>query len=55
MQIKYICKVESKLTTHSVRKVADTLPRYMQVIECNGCGFLSMAVVDLETAYHGDL
>ena len=55
MQIKYNCKIENKLTTHTVRKVSDTLPKYMHVIECNGCGHLTMAVIDMETAYHGDL
>ena len=55
MQIKYECRVEKKLTNHTVRKVTDTLPPYVEVVECNSCGVMGVVILDKETAYSGDL
>lgn len=55
MQIKYECRVEKKLTTHTIRKVVDTLPPYVEVIQCNSCGVMGVAQMDKETAYSGNL
>jgi hypothetical protein len=55
MQIKYECRVEKKLTTQTICKVTDTLPEYVEVIQCNSCGVMGVAVLDKETAYHADL
>jgi hypothetical protein len=55
MQIKYECRVEKKLTTQTICKVADTLPPYVEVIQCNSCGVMGVAILDKETAYSGNL
>ena len=55
MQISYECRVEKKLTTHTIRKVTDTLPPYVEVVECNSCGVMGVVLLDKESAYSGDL
>ncbi len=55
MQIKYECRVEKKLTTQTICKVADTLPPYVEVIQCNSCGVMGVAILDKETAYSANL
>lgn len=55
MQITYNCRVEKKLTTHTIRKVTDNLPAYVEVVECNSCGVMGVVLLDKETAYSGDL
>ena len=52
MQISYNCRVEKKLTTQTICKVTDNLPPYVEVVQCNSCGVLTIAALDKETAYH---
>lgn len=51
MQINYECRIEKKLTVQTIRVVTDTLPAYVQVVQCNSCGVMGVATIDAETAY----
>jgi hypothetical protein len=49
-KLHYNCRIEKKLTIQIVRVVTDTLPNNVHVLECTGCGQLSVARVDISTA-----
>ena len=49
-KLHYNCRLEKKLTIQIVRIIADTLPDNVHVLQCTGCGNLSVALVDIETA-----
>ena len=49
-KLHFNCRAEKKLTIQIVRVVTDTLPPNVHVLECTGCGNLSVALVDIDTA-----
>jgi len=51
MQINYNCRLEKKLTKQTICKVTDNLPPYVEVVQCNSCGALTVALLDKDTAY----
>ena len=53
--IKYQCRAENKLTSHTIIENEWKLPAYVECIQCQSCGLMGIAVLDKETAYNADL
>lgn len=55
--IKYNCRVEKKLTNQLIVEDGEPykLPEFMELLQCQSCGAMGIAVVDKETAYDADL
>jgi hypothetical protein len=49
-KLHYNCRLEKKLTVQVVQTVCDLLPPNVHVLQCTGCGYLSVALVDIDTA-----
>lgn len=54
-RIKYQCRVEKKLTDHTIVKVSELLPAYTEVLQCLSCGVLGIVTLDKERAYNADI
>jgi len=53
--IKYQCRAENKLTSHTIIENEWKMPAYVECIQCQSCGLMGIAVLDKETAYNADL
>lgn len=55
--IKYQCRPENKLTNHAIMtdSAEYKLPQYMELIQCQSCGVMGIAVLDKETAYDAEI
>jgi hypothetical protein len=53
--LPYNCRSCQRVTIQRPRIVTDLLPPHVHVLECTGCGKLTIALVDIETAQNADI
>jgi hypothetical protein len=49
--IRFSCRFCKKVTDQHERIVTHRLPEYVKVLECHGCGKLSVCQLDMVTSY----
>ena len=53
--LPYNCRSCQRVTIQRPRIVTDLLPPHVHVLECTGCGKLTIALVDIDAAQNADI